>query len=60
MAEDINPTQPISPSLPVNPPPDDKRRQQPKNKKTPDTDKDQEQHEQSKERPHKGLFDEYV
>lgn len=58
MAEDINPTQPISPSLPVNPPPDDKRRHQEKNKKK--SEQDSKQQDEPKHRPHEGLFDEYV
>lgn len=58
MAEDIHPTQPLSPSLPVNPPPDDKRRHPEKNKKQPE--QDTKQQDEPKHRPHEGLFDEYV
>jgi hypothetical protein len=58
MAEDIRPTQPLSPSLPVNPPPDDKRRHPDKNK--PKSEPEIEQADEPKQRPHEGLFDEYV
>tara|TARA_R110001606_G_scaffold361754_7_gene515294 strand:- start:210220 stop:210399 length:180 start_codon:yes stop_codon:yes gene_type:complete len=59
MADTITPTQPLTPPIPVTVPPDDKRRE--KQKKPPD-DNEQEQTDNntSTEKPHKGLFDEYV
>jgi len=59
MAENINPTQPLAPSLPVNPPPEDKRQEK---KKQPEDkqETEQKQDDGKKERPHRGLFDEYV
>jgi len=59
MADPITPTQPLKPSLPVTVPPDDKRRD--KQKKQPHD--DEQEHTDSdniKDKPHKGLFDEYV
>ncbi|MBE0438521.1 MAG: hypothetical protein IBX57_01965 [Gammaproteobacteria bacterium] len=58
MAEDIVPTQPLSPSLPVNPPPDDKRRHSEKNKNK--SEQGTTQQNEPKDRQHQGLFDEYV
>ena len=58
MADEINPTFPVSPSLPVNPPPDDKRRHAPK--KQDKSNQEQAKDEDKTERPHHGLFDEYV
>lgn len=61
MAESITPTQPLSPTLPVTVPPDDKRRE--KQKKTPDDNEQEQEKNQSnhnEQQPHKGLFDEYV
>jgi len=61
MAENINPTQPLTPSLPVNPPPEDKRQKkekQPQHDKNDDSNTDT--NTNSEERPHHGLFDEYV
>jgi len=59
MADSISPTQPLTPSLPVTVPPDDKRREK---KKKPQDNNGQEQtdNNNSTEKPHKGLFDEYV
>jgi ribosomal protein L12E/L44/L45/RPP1/RPP2 len=59
MAEDIRPSQPISPSLPVNPPPEDKRRQHEQKKKQTENE-EQNTEDDKPERPHQGLFDEYV
>jgi len=61
MAENINPTQPLTPSLPVNTPPEDKRQKkekQPQHDKNDDSNTDT--NTNSEERPHHGLFDEYV
>jgi len=57
MAEEISPTQPISPSLPVQSS-DDESKQQQKNKKKPQQDIEQE--DDAKPTKHEGLFDEYV
>ena len=59
MADPITPTQPLTPSLPVAAPPDDKRREK---QKKPSHDNEQEQIDSNgtTEKPHKGLFDEYV
>lgn len=59
MADTITPTQPLAPTLPVTVPPDDKRREK---QKKPSDDNEQEQSDSnsSTEKPHKGLFDEYV
>lgn len=59
MADTITPTQPLTPTLPVTVPPEDKHRD--KQKKSPD-DNEQEQTDSNNntEKPHKGLFDEYV
>lgn len=58
MADSITPTQPLTPALPVTVPPDDKRREQ--QKKSPHDDEDEETSNNIEEKPHKGLFDEYV
>jgi len=61
MAENINPTQPLTPSLPVKPPPEDKRQDKQKQPQE-DNDAEQEQNDENPtpKRPHQGLFDEYV
>jgi hypothetical protein len=59
MADTITPTQPLAPTLPVTVPPDDKRRE--KQKKTPnENEQEQTDNKNNTEKPHKGLFDEYV
>jgi len=60
MADNINPTQPLAPSLPINPPPEDKR--QDKNKQPPKENEAEQQHDddEATTKPHRGLFDEYV
>ncbi len=58
MADSITPTQPLAPSLPVIPPPEDKRHD--KKKQQHDTEQDQNNDDEPQERPHQGLFDEYV
>jgi hypothetical protein len=59
MTNTITPTQPLAPTLPVTVPPDDKRRE--KQKKTPnDNAQEQTDNKNNTEKPHKGLFDEYV
>lgn len=58
MAEDIRPTQPSAPSLPVNPPPEDKRRE--KHKKQDQEQESEHDNDKPHHPPHHGLFDEYV
>jgi hypothetical protein len=59
MADTITPTQPLAPTLPVTVPPDDKRRE--KQKKTHnENEQEQTDSKNNTEKPHKGLFDEYV
>lgn len=58
MADDIRPTQPSAPSLPVNSPPEDKRREKQKQQKQ-DTEHEHDD-EKTPRPPHQGLFDEYV
>tara|TARA_R110002049_G_scaffold287408_1_gene469414 strand:- start:260 stop:439 length:180 start_codon:yes stop_codon:yes gene_type:complete len=59
MADTITPTQPLTPSLPVNVPPDDKRGEKQK-KKPNDSEQEQTDDNNNTKKPHKGLFDEYV
>jgi len=61
MADNINPTQPLAPSLPITPPPEDKR--QDKNKQPSKENEAEQEHDDDEtptKRPHRGLFDEYV
>lgn len=59
MADTITPTQPLTPTLPVTVPPDDKRREKQK-KPLDDNEQEQKDNNNTTEKPHKGLFDEYV
>ncbi len=57
MAENIDPTQPLAPTLPVKPTDKDQH-----NKKKHDkhNQKHKDKTQSSTDRPHRGLFDEYV
>ncbi len=58
MAENINPTQPVVPALPIKP---SHNKQQDKNKnESPKKDTHDDDKQGPAERPHHGLFDEYV
>jgi len=61
MADNINPTQPLTPSLPVSPPPEDKRQDKKKQpQQNDDAEQEQNDDKPTPKRPHHGLFDEYV
>lgn len=59
MADSITPTQPLTPTLPVTNPPEEKRREQQK-KRQHDDEPNENKNNNIEEKPHKGLFDEYV
>ena len=60
MADDIRPTQPTAPSLPVIPPPEDKRREKQKKRQQEETEHEHDNDDEPHTPPHNGLFDEYV
>lgn len=57
MADAITPTQPLTPSLPVTVPPDDKRHEK---EKEPPHDKEQQTDNNDTKKPKEGLFDDYA
>ncbi len=58
MAENINPTQPVTAPLPVNPSVNEQQEKDRKEK--PKQDKHNDDDQKQNERTHHGLFDEYV
>ena len=60
MADDIRPTQPTAPSLPVIHPPEDKRREKQKKRQQKETEHEHDNDDEPHTPPHNGLFDEYV